>query len=48
MAPERAFYARLGYRELGEGIEDGYARVFLEKRLLPGAAWANGGYAARS
>jgi GNAT superfamily N-acetyltransferase len=36
MAPARAFYARLGYREVGEGVEDGYARVFLEKSLSAG------------
>jgi ribosomal protein S18 acetylase RimI-like enzyme len=33
MTPARAFYARLGYREVGEGVEEGYARVFLEKPL---------------
>jgi GNAT superfamily N-acetyltransferase len=29
-------YTRLGYREVGEGVEDGYARVFLEKSLSAG------------
>lgn len=36
MAAARAFYARLGYLEVSEGIEDGYARVFLEKRITAG------------
>jgi ribosomal protein S18 acetylase RimI-like enzyme len=36
MAPARGFYARLGYREVGEGVEDGYARVFLEKSFAAG------------
>lgn len=33
-----AYYERLGYVQCGRKMEDGYDRVFLEKRLTGGAA----------
>jgi GNAT superfamily N-acetyltransferase len=33
MAGNLAFYAKLGYRETGRRVQDGYRRVFLEKAL---------------
>jgi ribosomal protein S18 acetylase RimI-like enzyme len=34
MVENLAIYARLGYRETGRRSEDGFSRVFMEKRLL--------------
>jgi ribosomal protein S18 acetylase RimI-like enzyme len=33
MTENRALYARLGYREDEERVEEGFARVFMSKRL---------------
>ncbi len=35
MTENLAIYARLGFRETGRHTEDGYRRVFMEKRLAP-------------
>jgi ribosomal protein S18 acetylase RimI-like enzyme len=35
MVENLAFYPRLGYREDGRGVEDGFDRVFFSKRLEP-------------
>jgi len=42
MGEARAFYRALGYREVGRHEEAGYARVCLEKAVLPGRG-GNGG-----
>ena len=36
MTENLAFYPRLGYREVGRRVEDGFRRVYYSKRL-PGA-----------
>jgi hypothetical protein len=33
MVENQAIYARLGYEETDRRVEDGFARVFLRKRL---------------
>ena len=35
MVENLAFYPRLGYREVGRRVEDGFDRVFFSKRLEP-------------
>jgi ribosomal protein S18 acetylase RimI-like enzyme len=42
MRAARAFYAGLGYRESGQRVEDGYARVFFERQVAAPAAEGNG------
>jgi hypothetical protein len=33
MTENQAIYARLGYAEVGRRAEDGYRRIYMEKRL---------------
>jgi ribosomal protein S18 acetylase RimI-like enzyme len=35
MTENQALYARIGYREYDRRVEDGYARVFMQKSLTP-------------
>jgi ribosomal protein S18 acetylase RimI-like enzyme len=35
MTENHAIYARLGYREIGRLVEDGYRRVYMEKPVTP-------------
>jgi ribosomal protein S18 acetylase RimI-like enzyme len=37
MTDNLAIYPRLGYREIGRRVEDGFSRVFFEKALAPRA-----------
>jgi GNAT superfamily N-acetyltransferase len=37
MTENQAIYARLGYTEVDRRAEDGYRRIYMEKRLLPSA-----------